>query len=291
MPSCVAAGIACLLLAQSGTACRSRAPRHQPAATAGANAGGDKVEYKDGAVTVTSSENGAQVTLGGAGTAMPAGWPAAFPLFPGAKVSLSFLREEDGGSQVVMLSSAAPPEELLDFYSAKAAAEGFVLSSEKRGPGSWARDFLTPTRAFNLAVQDSAAGVDVSLQLMEGRSNQLPAAPEIYWQGINALPPGWPAKALPALPGSSIEACASMPDGMRMKYRLQFASTRPPDEVQAFYRDLATAQGLSPTREQSSEATLVFEGRPGKLELSCFEAAESDKYLVTLYRRLESPAG
>lgn len=277
----LAAGLlGCLFLLTPASGCRSRS-------SSGASVAGqpreDQVEYKDGAVTVTSGENGAELRLGGAGLSMPDGWPAAFPLYPGARVSLSYQRTEEGGSRVVMLASSDPAEKLIEFYAQKAAAEGFVLASEKRSPGAWLQDYVTASRAFNIAVQDSASGVDVSLQLMEGRHNSLPAVAEIYWRGVDALPPDWPAERLPRLPGSTVEAAASMADAAGLKYRLQFTSPRPLEEVQAFYHDAAVACGLTPDPAGAGGPTAVYSGVAGQLELSCFTAAGGNKYLATYY--------
>lgn len=266
-------------------ACRE-APRDNASAKADASAGKparDQVDFNAGAVTVTSAENGAQVTLGGAGTSMPAGWPAEFPLYPGAKVSLSFERKEDGGSRVVLLSSGDSDEKLIAFYGARALAQGFKLAKEKRSAGHWSREYVTASRNFNLSAQQSGQGYDLSLQLLEGRKNSLPSAPEVYWQGVAGFPPGWPEKLLPAYPGAAPDALASLATEGGLKYRLQFSTAREAPAVQKFYREQARAAGLQPQDPDPASPTQVYEGPAGHLEVSCFDAEGQRKAVLTLY--------
>jgi hypothetical protein len=242
------------------------------------------VDFEDGQVKVTSSENGAEVTLGGEGAEMPKDWPAAFPLYPGATLKLSYLRKEDGGSRVVMLTATEVPDKLIAFYRAKSLAEGFSLVSEQRTPGNWTQSYVTATRSFNLAVQGAAASLDVSLQLMEGRSNSIPQAAEVYWQGVDGLPPAWPLELLPPYPDGSINAAAYMPEEGVLKYRIQLITARPATAVHDFYRRAALKAGLIELKLDGVNAAISrsYEGKVGRLEVNCMAGASDTKVVLTL---------
>jgi hypothetical protein len=80
-----------------------------------------------------------------------------------------------------------------------------------------------------------------------------------------------------------------MPEGERFKYRMQMTSAKRAEEAQAFYRDVAAANGLTPV--DAAGAALAFEGPAGHLEFSAFESSPGNKYLVTLYASVRSPGG
>ncbi len=121
-----------------------------------AASGGDvKVDTSSGSVTVTDPKTGTSVVGGNGTVALPAGWPASVPVYPGASVRSSIL---NGTSKSVVLATKDGTAKVRDFYKGKMKLESEMDLGAQRM-------MVFKSGAGNVTVTIGEAGADTMVSI------------------------------------------------------------------------------------------------------------------------------
>ncbi|OYP34732.1 hypothetical protein [Rhodopirellula sp. MGV] len=98
----------------------------------------------------------------GASAKVPADWPSDIPVFDGLKLNMSHANK-DQGTFVIQGNSTAGFQEVIDFYAAAAAKEGWKEESvSKQGDSMWIQGLSKDGRMLTIMVAASDEGTSVT---------------------------------------------------------------------------------------------------------------------------------
>lgn len=128
-------------------------------AVEGASGGEVKVDTSGGQVTVTDKKTGT-TSVGGDNVALPAGWPANVPVYPGARIGHALV---SGKNMNATLVTKDPPAKVAEFYK----KSGLTLENEVNLGALQTMNFKNGKGTVSIVMQQAGSDTQVTIAIVE----------------------------------------------------------------------------------------------------------------------------
>ena len=153
--------LALIVLAAMLFGCQKAAEKAAEKMVEAQSGGRISADISGGDVTVTDKETGAKMTMG-EHAAMPEGWPADMPQYPGSTVLQSMTQDSPQGKHLhVMLHTQDSPKTVLDYYKEKAVAAGYKVVVESSLEEGGMVVFESASSSVHVNAMTSEGGSDI----------------------------------------------------------------------------------------------------------------------------------